>query len=490
MDSPPAVSPQGRRRGAAVIRSGLLSMLAIAALGITRLVHGALVARDTDEPGFAAVGLLIGATMMAGLFLPGGLSSAAAKFIPYHLGRSDEPLARAVYRLLLIIGYACSVVLGVIVGVGSLFYGFSDTDALWVGLLTVAFSVYSLEKSALYGFDRVESYVRFELAGSAVAIALTIVVVALGWHTYLMPLTVGYIALIFGAWWILRRRSSSTLDMRGARVSVPKQEKREIAGYVGMASLGGLASAGLLQALPLLADIYTNKHEVAYFAAAVGLVAPLYFLPRALGMALFPAMAHAHGAGDVSSVRRQADLSTRALFVVLAPLFVVAILLSRQILTLVFGSRFAGGAVVLQVILLATYLMVTQVAAVNTLSSGTAREVRVPVSSAVAGWFAGVGAAIPLGLAYGAVGVGLAYVLAAAVSAAWPLSAVAKRHELAWLGPVGRSLAVVVAGLVLAQMLPHGWLVEAGAAVLAGGVAAALLYRDLRRILGDARYSE
>jgi hypothetical protein len=114
--------------------------------------------------------------------------------------------------------------------------------------------------------------------------------------------------------------------------------------------------------------------------------------------------------------------------------------------------------------------------------------VRVPVSSAVAGWFAGVAAAVPLGLAFGDVGVGVAYLIAAAVSAAWPLSAVAKRHKLAWFGPVGRSLAVVFGALALAQVLPHGWLIDIGAAVGAGAVAAAVLYRDFRRILGDAGY--
>ncbi len=466
-------------------------MLAIAALGITRLVHSALVARDTDTATFAAVGLLISATMMAGLFLPGGLSSAAAKFIPYHLGRGDEVTARAVYRLLAMFGYASALLLGLLVGGGSLLYGFSSAEALAVGLLTVAFSVYSLEKSALYGYDRVESYVRFELIGSALAIGLTVAVVSFDWHAYLMPLTVGYAVLVLGAWFTLRRSRPSTSDTSARTApwrAVPREQVREMAGYVGLASLGGLASAGLLQALPLLADIYTTDQEVVYFVAAVGLVAPLHFLPRALGMALFPAMAHAHGAGDMGSVRRQVDISTRALFVVLAPLFVMAILLSRLILSLVFPA-YVEGAVVLQVLLLATYLMVTQVAAVNALSSGTQREVRVPVFSAVAGWFAGVVTAVPLGIAFGDVGVGLAYVIAATVSALGPLSAVVKRHGLAWAGPLGRSLgAVVAAGLLAAQVVAHGWLVTVGVALLAGVAAAGLLYRDLRRIWGDARH--
>ena len=76
----------------------------------------------------------------------------------------------------------------------------------------------------------------------------------------------------------------------------------------------------------------------------MALVAPLYFLPRALGMALFPAMAHAHGAGDTDAVRRHADLSTRALLVLLAPLFAAAIPLAREVLVLVIGAEYSAGA--------------------------------------------------------------------------------------------------------------------------------------------------
>src|SRR5262245_39028503 len=103
-------------------------MLAIGALGITRLVHSALVARATDKDTFALVGILIGVTMTAGLFLPGGISSAASKFIPYFLGRGEVGSARAAYRLLSWTGYLASAALGVLVGVGGLLYGLGWAD--------------------------------------------------------------------------------------------------------------------------------------------------------------------------------------------------------------------------------------------------------------------------------------------------------------------------------------------------------------------------
>lgn len=459
---------------AGVIKSSLLTMVAIAALGITRLIHLSLVGRNVSLETFELVGVLISATMTAGLFLPGGLASAAAKFIAYQEGKGDPSAARAVYRRLEFAGYLISAALATAVGLGlGVHYGLSFADAFSVALLTFAFSVYSIEKSAFYGFHRVAVYVRLEILGAVVAIGSTIVVIAAGWTAYLLPLTLGYSVLILGAWFALRRR--------GPRAVLPRHE---IVEYVGLASVGGLAAAGLLQALPMLAGFL--RVDVSAFATAVGLVAPLYFLPRALGMALFPAMANAHGAGDLASVRKQADVSTRGLFVLLAPCFAAGVLLSRQVLVVVFGPSFAGGATVLQILLVATFLMVTQVAAVNALSSGSARAVRIPVGSAVAGGVTGVLAAIPLALVLGEIGVALAYLLAAAISASGPLVATARRHALTWTGPISRSVAVVAAAVIAASLLNRAgatWPVDVLAALAGAALAAAVLRRDIQSVL-------
>jgi O-antigen/teichoic acid export membrane protein len=254
-------------------------------------------------------------------------------------------------------------------------------------------------------------------------------------------------------------------------------DRREITEFVLLASAGGLASAGLLQLLPLLARWFTTKDEVSYFVTGVALVAPLYFLPRALGMALFPAMAHAHGSGDVDAVRRHADLSTRALLVLLAPLFAAAIPLAREALVLLMGSEYAPGALVLQLLLVATYLAVIQVAAVNALSSGTRREVRIPVLSAVAG-------------------VALAYLIATGAGAAGPIGATWRRYRMAWAGPLIRALVVIVVGLAVGLTAEASGvtgtvrvLADIGLAVGVAGVGAVVLHRDIRAIVTAARAS-
>jgi O-antigen/teichoic acid export membrane protein len=481
---PIAVVPAPRRSG--VVRAGLLSMLGLVALGGTRLVHGALVGRATDHETYALVGTLIGVGMTAGLFLPLGLSTAASKFIPFHRGKNDPGTARGVYHLLSWVGIVTALGLGGLVGLGTAqLLTLSVADTIAVSLFTAIFSMYSIEKGALYGFDRIAPYARLEIGGSVVAVAATVVVVSVGARAYLMPLILGYSVLIVGAWIILRR------GHHVPAVRVPRPERREITEFVVLASAGGLASAGLLQLLPLLATGFTNKVEVSYFVAAVTLVAPLYFLPRALGMALFPAMAHAHGTGDTDAVRRHADISTRALLVLLAPLFALAIPLAREVLLIFYGSPYAPGAPVLQLLLVATYVAVIQVAAVNALSSGTRREVRIPVYSGIGGCLLGLALLIPLGGWFGAAGVGLAYFVAVAAYTATPVIAAWRRYEMRWAGPLTRSLVVVAVALAAALVSDAAGMAGAGRVLLDVGLAVGLaaaggvvLRRDIMALVG------
>jgi O-antigen/teichoic acid export membrane protein len=228
---------------------------------------------------------------------------------------------------------------------------------------------------------------------------------------------------------------------------------------------------------------------VAHFTAVTALVAPMYFLPRALNLALFPAMSQAQGAGDVGAVRRHTDVSTRALVVLLAPLFGVAVMLAEDILTLYGGRTYAVAAPVLQVVLLGTYLSVVQVAAVNALSSGDRRQVRIPVSSAVTGALIGCALAPVLASTHGPVGLAVAFLVGTAVIAGGPVIATWRNHGMAWTGVFARALA-----LLLLAGTGGAWLdtVEPAVALRLGAAAVflllstAVLHRDVRGLIAVA----
>jgi O-antigen/teichoic acid export membrane protein len=474
--------------GRAVVRSGLLSMLALVSLGVTRLVHASLVTHAASKAQYAEVVTLIAVATITSLALPAGVASAMSKFIPYQRGRGAEPAARAVYRYLSRLGGVASVLFGVLVSLVTPFlFGIGMRDAVLVGLLTFTFSLYSFDKAALYGFDRVGAYTRLELSTGALTIGATVVVIASGWSGYLLPLVLGYGIFVVGTRILLRR------DVAGPVAAPRALDRREVNVFVALACTGTLASTGFLQGTTLLAHAL-SRDEVAYFGAAVALVSPMYFLPRALNLALFPAMAHAQGAGDLGVVRRHTDTSTRALFVLLAPLFGIALLVAREVLVLFGSEKFAPGTTVLQLMLGATYLSVVQVACVNALSSGSQRQVRVPVTSAVAGASVGLVLAFVLSHPLGATGIALAYLIGTAVIAGGPIVITWRLHGMHWVSPVARSLAVLALAAAGAVWLNR--LTLTGAAryervalgvVVFAAIAVAVLYGEVRTLLLNAR---
>src|SRR5262245_53793948 len=96
-------------------------MVALVALGGTRLLHGSLVSRATDTHTYGVIGSLIAITTIASLLLPAGVASAASRFIPYEHGRSDDAAARAVHRFLDRLGLPGAVALGLGAALGATF---------------------------------------------------------------------------------------------------------------------------------------------------------------------------------------------------------------------------------------------------------------------------------------------------------------------------------------------------------------------------------
>ena len=100
-------------------------------------------------------------------------------------------------------------------------------------------------------------------------------------------------------------------------------------GFVLLAVVGTLASAGFLQLSNVLARAANSPHDAGLYAAALSLATPASLLSRSFGLVLFPSMSEAHGREDRASLRAQTDLGTRALVLVMVGVFGVIVMLSR-----------------------------------------------------------------------------------------------------------------------------------------------------------------
>lgn len=465
----------------------VLSMVAVFALGLTRLVFALLVGQQLGADALGSVNTQLSIATFASLLFASSTAISASKFISAALGGADESEARRALMTLLrwcVLGTA-AVTAGLALTLSFFFPRLSLLEVAATGVLFVAYSAYLFVRGAQYGYGTVRRYAVLETLCDAVAIAAAVVVVLLGMDVILLlPFIVGYtLFAVFG--WLGLPRPARTAKPAAALRTELRQEMR---GYTGWGALGVLASTGFLQLSMVFAYQFNSEFEAGLYAAAFNLTVPAFFVPRALSMALFPAMAGAFGRGDAAEVRRQLDGATRFLLVGGLPFFAAGVFFAEPILARSFGPEFADAHLVLELLLAATYVMVVGIPAVNAFSATHRKAVRIPATGSAIGLLVGVVGWVVLGPAYGITGIGVGYLIGVILTAGISLIAGWRRWHLPWSMLFLRAGLVIGAAIglrILAGLTGNGLLVRLGCTLAVGLLTAVVCLPEIRQILGQ-----
>lgn len=443
--------------GSRILTGTLWSMLGIAGLGLTRLAYSTLIGR-TGPPGrLAEVNAQVSLTLVATFVTAAATGRGASKFIALVRTRDGLPAAAAVRRnLARWTVLVTAVALLVLAGLGRLLLpAASLADLGWVCALTAAYAAYTFTKSVLYGYGLAHRYAVLEIASDVATVLLTVVALTWADGVLLAPLVVGY-----------------TLFAALARRAVPRVRPgpmpalgSELGGFVAYTALGTVASQGLFQVAMLVARHVTGETQAGWYAAAMSLVTPAFFVPRALALAFFPAAAEAVGRGDVGSLARHTDAVTRVLAVTMLPAFALAAMLGGTALRLVFGAGYAGGAVAFAVLVAATFCYVVAVPAVNALSAQTLALARVPPLASVGGVLLATAVWVALAGRFGAAGIAAGYLAGTLSQAGVPLVLAFRRLGIRWgarFARLGGCAAVAVAATVTVVAVPRWWVITTG----------------------------
>lgn len=442
-----------------------LSAVGIGVAGLVRLAYSVLVGRDGGPSALAAVNASISLALLASMLGPSAAGSAASKFVARASGAGGGAPAAAAHLLrrtallapLLAVGAAAASVL-VLDG--------SWSTAAGVAFLVLSVSAYLFTRGVLLGLGRVARTAVAEGVSAVVAVGLLTGVLAAGWSALVLaPLGLGYLAYAALAWprGVLRP---------GGRPH-PAQ-RRELDAFLGWGVLGSVCSAGLMQLSVVVAAGADTPRRAGLYAAAVAVGTPAASLAAPLAQVLFPSMARAAGGGDLAAVRRQTDVATRGLVLVLGVAFGSVFLLAAPLLRLAYDERFLAAVPLLQLVVVAVLLSTVTVPAVSSLTSGSADGVRLVARTSAAGFATGTAVMVAAAPVLGVGGVVVGYLVGTLVTNALPWWVVWHRHGHDWGRLSARVLgAVAVLALlgVLQQRLPAD-AAGAGATALAVALAA------------------
>lgn len=469
-----------------VAQNTVLSMVAVLALGGSRLIFNLLVGHRLGKEALGHVNSELAAATFASLAFAAGSAIAATKFVAARLGAGDAAGAR---RALVVLSRWC--VLGTLIVMAVLaatlpllLPELSWADVAWTCLLLCAYSAYTFVRGAQYAYGAVRRYAVLELVADSLSVAGAFAVVLLGAEALLLlPFVVGYAVFAVFGWFALPARPR-------AADSLPAAMRREMRGYLFWTALGVVGSTGFLQLSMVFAQYYGTAAQAGLYASAFTLVVPAYFLPRALSMALFPSMASAFGRGDEEEISRQLDVGTRILIIGMLPLFVGAVLLARPLLTLFFNDSYAAAYLVLGLLLTATYASIVAIPAVNSLVATARNLIRLPVYSTLAGCGLGVAVWLAFGGRYATTAVALGYLAGSVLQGAVPILSAWRRWGQSWGLLLLRTAGLVaVAGAMwaLTNELHGALLPSLGLSLAFTGLTALVCPPEVRLIAGRLR---
>ncbi|HET8615685.1 MAG TPA: hypothetical protein VFL94_09190 [Actinomycetales bacterium] len=458
-----------------------LGTVGVAVQGLVRFLTSLLVGRLAGPKVLGIVQPAISTALLLSLLWPTTTGSAASKFVARARGAGDIAqieavavhLRRRTVQAAVLLG-AVSIPLWIAVDDGHLL------DALCVAALLLGYSGYSFTRGLQFGAGQIPRATAWDVTSAALGIAALVLSLALGVRgvALLLPLAASYGLYTVAGWpWGVRGRLAPTL-------------RREIDGFVAIGVAGTLASTGFLQLSVIIGKVVDTPFHVGQYSAALALATPASLLAGSLSLTLFPSMAEAWGRGDVTGFRRQTDLATRALVLVMVTALGAIAVGSRFVVAVVWGDRYTMAADLLPVLLLAVLGTTVGVACVNSLSTRSQRGMVVASGASLAGLATGAVVWALVAPTAGVMGVAVGYLAGTVVVGGVPLVVVWRTDRQAWAPLVVRLLVGVAVASTLvvveqATRLPVWY----EPALVVGFVAVwwALSHRDVRAVLAVVR---
>jgi putative peptidoglycan lipid II flippase len=437
--------------GTSLARGGALSTVGLLAQGVLRFATSFLVGHIAGKSELGVVASAIATATILAVLWPTSTGSAASKFLARArgAGNADETKATAAHLRMRTI--ETSIFLGAIsLPIWIVIDHGSWVEAVSVAGLTIAYSGYSFTRGVQFGAGQVPRATSWDLTSVTLGLAGLVVLLVLGVRgpALVLPLVLTYGLYTIAGW------------PYAAKGKPTKQRRRELDLFVVLGAVGSLASTGFLQLSQIAAKLSGGNADAGQYAAALNLATPASLLAASLGLVLLPSMAEAWGRADLAGFHAQTDRATRALAIVMVAIFGTIIVCSPLIISVVWGSRFAGAENILPVLVLAVLVTNLGLGSVNALTTRSQWGNALTTLSSILGMGVGLAIWFIATPRMGIEGVALGYVCGTVVISGIPIGVAWRMGGHKWsllFGKVLLGLALVGALWVAEHVwhLPH-----------------------------------
>lgn len=325
---------------AGVLSRAVLTTGGMAAQGIARLLYTVVIAHLAGAGAVGDTSALLSVMVYLSLMLPAGLGIGASRYLP--LADFSAVAIGVLNRWF----WVSSTLLALVAAPIAFLLTQDPFAAIGCAILTWSYNAYVYTRGVLMGEDRILRSLIADVGSSLLAITALVAVLLAGANwALLLPLAVGYAVFAFFA----RPRTR-------AMPSTPEQ-RALLARFVRDATIGALATGGLLPATMVFVRAFDTPLQADLFAAALSLATPANMISQALNQVLIPHFAKLHlDPALMRQSHRRMVIATTAAFVVI---FAAIIALSPFILSIFYPQKFVDGAGAMQALLVVVFFIST-----------------------------------------------------------------------------------------------------------------------------------
>jgi O-antigen/teichoic acid export membrane protein len=359
--------PNEPRSPATTTSSGLNASLTSVAKGATIIFGGLIVGnflgmanqiilgRFLGPDDYGLYNLSMSVVMIAGVVCVFGFFGSLPRFIPFHLKKNERDVVRSVIDFSSLFSFT----LGTILAVAT--YLLSDRVAVTVfhdprlapALKVFAFAiplhgVQQVAQAAIRGFKaaKYEALV-FHIGSRIVTLAVFLLSLFVVRKLYgaIIAYVVGILVTAVVALWLIRKRIFTDYG-KHPRVGVA----RSVLSFSWPLALTGFTYLFVTKTDRLMLGYFLTSLDVGIYSPAAVIASLLDFINNAFKYRFLPTVSEYFSKNDMIGLEPLYKSTSRWSFLLVYPIFLFIMVFPKELLTILYGSKYAGGAMALVVL--------------------------------------------------------------------------------------------------------------------------------------------
>lgn len=363
------------------LRAIIFSSIAFSLIGSLKILFNIIVSHSFESNSILILGMANVALSFALLIttiISTGFANSMNRFISYYISRDDKAIARSIYERILKYNFLITFPTVLLIS----FFSENLAEFLRIDVAYIQYaapiiffsSFYYLIRATYYSLNDTREYlIREFLADMMFLIVLFASILLLPPSAILLSFSVMYLVFLI----ISIGRINKKLPKNKSSRSSVTEKKRHILTYASLTTIGTVMSMSTVYVANMYTGIIAGSLSAALFAAAYSVTTIVLLIPNVMSMILLPRISSLWGSLDNEGIKRIISLWTASLIIVCGIIIGIMIILSEDILSILFGTEFKTASMTLILLLIGVFF--TTISRPSNAALVGTRYVNVPV---------------------------------------------------------------------------------------------------------------